>query len=365
VRDRLADLARGERPDHAGLAYEVWAPVDRSGKVDETQRDAWLSRFEKIPVPVGYGDAFQRWARSLAGADTRRVLVRATSRLLIGHGNPAPTDVGLTLHRTWGVPVIPGSSLKGLAASYVEAVYGPDAPNQDPTRTPFAGVGWEGKRIARGPGDAYRRLFGAPDADDRSPASRGEVVFHDALWVPAEGEALPLARDVLTVHQKGYYGSAGATWPNDYDGPNPVAFLTVVPGARFLVALSGPEELLDVALRCATEALDAWGIGGKTAAGYGRLVVDKGHGIAASALARQRSAKLDELQAWMERPEVQGLRLLDRIEAIERDWIEALVVLPAPDREEGRRLVRSFVSSDKRTKERLRQLLGRLSGSGE
>lgn len=365
MRDRLGDLARAERPDHAGLAYDVWAPVDRSGKVGDTQRDAWLSRFETIPIPVGYGDAFRRWERALDGADTRRVVVRATSRLLLGHGNPAPTDVGLTLHRTWGVPVIPGSSLKGLTASYVEAVYGPDVPAEDPARTPFAGVGWEGKRIARGPGDAYRRLFGAPDADDRSPASRGEVVFQDALWLPADGQALPLARDVLTVHQKGYYGSAGATWPNDYDGPNPVAFLTVVPGARFLVALSGPEDLLDVALRCVTEALDAWGVGGKTAAGYGRLVVDKGPGIAASAPARQRSTTLGELLSWMDLPDVKALRPLDRIAAIERRWIEVLAALPAADREEGRRLVRSFVPSDKRTKERLRQILGRLTGPGE
>ncbi len=71
-------------------------------------------------------------------------------------------------------------------------------------------------------------------------ASAGAVVFHDALYVPRScADDRPFAADVLTVHQKAYYDSEGATSPNDYDSPNPVAFLTVRPGARLLFALSG------------------------------------------------------------------------------------------------------------------------------
>ncbi len=63
MRDKLNEPARRDRPDHAGLAYERWAPVDANGKVDETAREDWLDRLEKIPRPKGYEVAYGRWAR--------------------------------------------------------------------------------------------------------------------------------------------------------------------------------------------------------------------------------------------------------------------------------------------------------------
>ncbi|MFN3484738.1 MAG: type III-B CRISPR module RAMP protein Cmr6, partial [Planctomycetota bacterium] len=104
-------------------------------------------------------------------------------------------------------------------------------------------------------------------------ASAGLVTFHDALYVP--GSALgdrPFAADGLTVHQKPYYESSGGSWPNDYDSPNPVAFLTVRPGVRLLFALSGPADWTKLAERLLRDALENWGVGGKTSSGYGRLI---------------------------------------------------------------------------------------------
>lgn len=286
-------------PDHAGLAYDIWSPIGAEAKRDEEQRDArpkgldekdkarresWFGALERLNAPQGYRVAYKRWERTLRASGALVFKVRAKSRLLVGHGNPAPTEVGLTLHRTWGVPMIPGSALKGLLAHYVRVTYGPaeetaahprDPQHPEPDRAPFQGVTWEGKRLVQGPGDVYRRIFGAPDVDGSNPlelgACRGKVVFEDALWVP-EQDKIPLARDILTVHQKSYYRSA--ILPNDYDEPQPIAFLTVRPGARFLIALSGPADekpLLLRARRYLEEALEEWGVGGKTAAGYGRL----------------------------------------------------------------------------------------------
>src|SRR5690606_17987305 len=53
------------------------------------------------------------------------------------------------------------------------------------------------------------------------------------------------------------------------DSPNPVAFLTVRPKCRFLLALSGPSEWTDLAGKLLADALASWGVGGKTSAGYG------------------------------------------------------------------------------------------------
>jgi len=293
-------------PDHVGLAYDAWAPVrDDDGKVPDAERAQWLSQLAGIAVPADYSRSFERWRGSFSMAGDRVFELALASRLLVGHGNSSATGVGLTVHHTWGVPVIPGSALKGLVAHFVDAAYGPGEPEQTPweqegderTRADYQGVTWRGPRIKRGPGAVYRLLFGAPDAEEddamrqrgfAAGASAGLVTFHDALYVAGSSkDDKPFATDVVTVHEREYY-EAGLTWvrwsqrrdhrapqvpsPNDYDSPNPVAFLTVRPGARMLFALSGLPDWTELAARLLCDALERWGVGGKTSAGYGRLI---------------------------------------------------------------------------------------------
>ncbi len=277
-------------PDHVGLAYDAWAPVGEDGKVSDGARASWLSALAAMAIPPDYSRSFERWKASFSAPSDRVFELVLASRLLVGHGNSSAIDVGITVHHTWGVPVIPGSALKGLVAHFVDAAYGPDNPTLPPweqcgderVRTDYQGVTWRGRRVERGPGAVYRALFGAPNAegDDAmrergfdAGTSAGVVAFYDALYVPKGGaEDKPFAADVLTVHQKAYYDSSGASLPNDYDSPNPVAFLTVRPGARMLFALSGPADWTELTERLLRDALDQWGIGGKTSAGYGRLI---------------------------------------------------------------------------------------------
>ena len=271
-------------PDHLALAYNAWAPVSETdGKVPDQQRQGWLAKLAAIAVDGDYRHAFERWKSSFDRPGDRTFEVTLASRLLIGHGNSSATDVGLTVHHTWGVPVIPGTALKGLLAHYVEASYGPEPDNDDELRERFRGVTWRGSRILRGPGEFSRVLFGAPDSDeDDGGAAAGRVTFHDALYVPNSGP--PFAVDVLTVHQKQYYdahmggGPASDRWPTDYDSPNPVSFLTVRPGVRFLIALSGPPDWTKLARQLLLDALARWGVGAKTSAGYGRRAVETDHG---------------------------------------------------------------------------------------
>lgn len=286
------ELRKEWTPGHAGLALDRWtppkAPSDRGGRKEsarsEQARDEWLDRVAQCRCPPDYRAAFERWRASLRGAVY--FAVKAVSRVAIGTGNASPLEVGLTLHHTWGVPVLPGSALKGLAAHYVETVYGPGVGETAPDREPFRGVEWDNKhRIVRGPGAVFRRIFGAPDVSGPGEASRaasGEVVFHDALWVPDErGDEPFLARDVVTVHHGRYYGSGGDNdcWPDDGESPVPVPFLTVRPGSKFLVALDaagarGDDDAARLVERAAgylKDALREWGLGAKTAAGYGRF----------------------------------------------------------------------------------------------
>lgn len=277
-------------PTHIGLAYYTWAPVGSDGKIPDERRGSWLSELAGLSVSRDYARAFDLWKASFTSPGDRLFELTLASRLLVGHGNTSATDVGITVHHTWGVPIVPGPALKGLLAHFMDAVYGPDNPTPYPWEQPegeraragYQGVTWYGRRIARGPGEVYRALFGAPDADEDglfrergidAGASTGSVVFHDALYVPQSSHGdRPFAADVLTVHQKNYYDSSGEGWPSDYDRPNPIAFLTVRPGVRMLFALSGSPALSALAERLLVDALREWGVGGKTSAGYGRFV---------------------------------------------------------------------------------------------
>lgn len=293
MRTVLRDAVAGQIPEHLGLAYSNrWAPLgDRDGKVPDDVRARWLQRLCELPLSPDYAGAYQRWRRSLERDRSRAVEVELAGRLLVGHGDDSPTEVGLTVQHTWGAPLLPGRALKGLLNHYVDAVYGPDAKDVDPRdaalneeqreRARYRGVTYQGRRILYGPGDIHRGLFGAPavpgtDAGDGEEGSGGAVIFHDGWYIPsgpagAPGDR-PFAPDVLTVHHKDYYNQAGrAGGPNDYDPPNPVAFLTVRPGARFLLSLSGPPPWTALAFELLREALCEWGVGGKTAAGYGRV----------------------------------------------------------------------------------------------
>jgi len=263
-------------PHHVGLAYDAWAPVvvdgrpESLGKVLDDRRGEWLGKLAGLSIDRDYPHFYGRWKASFGEPDAHTFELALASRLLVGHGNSSGTDVGITVHHTWGVPVIPGSALKGLLAHYLDAVHGPGQEG-DPAREQCAGG-----QGSRGPGEVYRVLFGAPEAGGKSAparASAGMIQFHDAIYVPhSVPEDRPFAADVLTVHQKSYYDSTGQSWPNDYDDPIPVAFLTIRPCVRLLFALSGPADWRKLAERLLRNALEQWGVGGKTSAGYGRLV---------------------------------------------------------------------------------------------
>ena len=281
MRRIFAERIGGHVAEHFGLAYEMLAPPPAAqGKADVAAREEWLKRCAGIAVARDYSDFFDRWKKSFQDVSGWTGHAKAESRLLIGHGNASGAEIGLTVHRTWGVPVLPGSALKGLLAHYIDAVYGGNDTG-DATRAPWQGPVWEGQKLVRPPGAGFAALFGTtlaePDAENKQLGA-GLVTFHDALYEPESiKDNRPFARDVLTVHQKSYYDHQNssrpepAPWPTDWDDPVPVGFITVRPGAEFLLALTGPQEWCTCARDLLKQALAEWGVGGKTSAGYGRL----------------------------------------------------------------------------------------------
>lgn len=287
----------------------------------------------------------------------------------IGHGTSSATGVGvgLTLHHTWGVPLLPGSALKGLTAQYVQTVYCPELGAEQPEREPFRGTNWKDSRPVHPPGAVFRRLFGAPEVDElEACGSQGAVTFHDALWVPAEGAML--ARDVLTVHQRAYYEGGGKHWPVDYDDPNPVSFLTVAPAQRFFVALEarGDQVLLEWAARYLCEALESWGVGGKTVAGYGRFVREAPEPQsqkrpAAPAMRSPESPSLKEWRDWVEEQKARQVPQRQQFQQVEWEWTERLLTLTQPEKLEAARLLKKALNLKREDeRQRLDELLARL-----
>jgi len=233
---------------HAGLWLDQGlADLIEGGPAKQRLYDDLLGA---ATVPEDYRRFYQRWLQSIQALEPCTRLAEATTlgRMVVGLGAESILEISITLHRTYGVPIIPGSALKGLAAAAAHKhLEHPD---------------WLKIREDGTMGPSHRILFGDTE-------SSGYVTFHDALWIP-EGERLFLDLDVMTVHHPGYYQQEGLP-PADWDNPTPVAFLSA--RGRFLLAVTGPEEWAKAAMDILTEALDQDGIGAKTAAGYGRMSV--------------------------------------------------------------------------------------------
>jgi CRISPR-associated protein Cmr6 len=173
-----------------------------------------------------------------------RLLATPEWRLAAGLGNNANAhEVGLALHGTYGWPVIPGSSLKGLALAWARA-----SSEVKP--------------------DDVERVFG-------TTKHAGSVRFLDAI--PAD-QPVAVEADVLTPHVKPYYDSVANGSPHplvppaEYHNPVPVTFLTV--RGTYAVDLYGPDQQdLKLAAEWLRQAGEELGAGAKTAAGYGYLAM--------------------------------------------------------------------------------------------
>ncbi|MGL4423277.1 MAG: type III-B CRISPR module RAMP protein Cmr6 [Gemmataceae bacterium] len=225
-----------------------------------------------IPCEL-YQNALQRWRDSLPELTASIELqTPEKSRLIVGLGTENVLEAGITLHHTYGMPILPGSALKGLAAHYCDQIWGENEPKfKKPTpEDDKAYRQWINGRGPEPDQNYHRLLFGSTE-------DGGCLLFHDAWYIP-DPKVIPLRLDVMTPHHPKWLD--GSVAPTDFDSPIPVPFLSVT--GKFLVAVSwcGPaapiaQKWLEKSLECLRDALFHWGIGGKTSSGYGRFDEDK------------------------------------------------------------------------------------------
>lgn len=312
---------------HLGLLLGRYAPrqvIDNDAWDDRGRvkwRDHWLRqdvlpRFVvSQPRPAGWQrllDAvYQRWQAVTAGAT--RFEAQARGRLVVGLGGKGVLEFGLTLQHVTGLPVIPGSALKGLARTYglltIAAELGvPVLPpsqvstlNEKNHASPLeildaALVASNGGReealkplsdvlknvdakIVRLLADKldnltaashYRSAFGSQEAG-------GVCIFYDAVVAGLPQNGTLFEADVMTPHFVEYYTTSGEQPPHDAGNPNPITFMTVAAGTTFAFAVglrpggdaAARDQAREQAVLWLQAALRELGIGAKTAAGYG------------------------------------------------------------------------------------------------
>ncbi len=257
-RNNLRELDFENSPTNASLWLNKYIREQKSEGQESTAKQDLVNQVSNIEVPEIYESFFNDiWKPSLEKYTPQ--CIEIGGRMIIGLGAESVLETSITLHRTYGVPYIPGSALKGLAASYAHR---------------FMGEGWnkvtkETKKI----GEAHRLMFGSQD-------SAGYIIFHDALYVPNSYKnkpKYPLEADILTVHHQKYYQGDGVA-PADWDSPVPIPLLSAQ--GQYLLAVSANsgdatfnKKMTDLAIQILELALKAEGVGAKTSSGYGRANV--------------------------------------------------------------------------------------------
>ena len=271
-RAKLESVELG-RTTHPGLWLEKYLRNSKKGDssakqtlVDEVIRATKGVR-ERATEDIRelYRDYFQRYKEALASRPglTFAAKGRTVGRLSVGLGASAVLETSITLHRTYGVPYIPGSALKGLASSYA-AKYWKDK-------------GWsrsfDGGKTKRG--NLQELIFGTTDES-------GLVIFFDALPDPGGEDVWELNPDVITVHHPDYYQGKNKP-PADWDSPTPVPFITARGTFHFFLGLvplpeselEAGKKVLTLAGKLLQQALEKEGVGAKTTIGYGHFRFDE------------------------------------------------------------------------------------------
>lgn len=241
----LQDIQIGECTN-MGLWLQKY--LDRSVDSDDEKANCKLvEEVSSISEPAIYARFYESWKETLVNSGALPKKAKVDTRLAINLGSESVLETDIALLHPFGMPYIPGSALKGLAAFYARNELDPQT--------------WE-----KGT-EAYRILFGDGDQP-------GYVTFFDALYIPGTGyKGKVLWADIITPHHSEYYQGKEDAAPADWDDPTPIPFLTAT--GEYLIALAGPQDWVKAAFKILEHALLEKGIGAKTSSGYGRMRLEK------------------------------------------------------------------------------------------
>lgn len=262
IRKNLAGLI--ERADfaHLGLLMSKGFAASSLAERSDSDRaehihDIVRKGNAQIKNKSAYFSAYLNWKLVLEQLpDIESFGMSLSSTLFIGNSHDNALETNCNFHQVYGVPMIPGSSIRGMLRHYMLDL----------------GVSEEQMLF----------LFGSePGADTKADESAGKeglhagcLVFYDALWVPSNGQG-PLCFDILTPHHGDYYIQQGKVPATDFDVPVPVPQLGVQ-GDFWFVFSCTHSAWRSIVKDLLLKALSEHGVGSKTSLGNGIFKLDSG-----------------------------------------------------------------------------------------
>ena len=203
------------------------------------------NKFPKIFSPKkDFNNYYNQIKKSLFKTDELKLKIN--DKLIIGLGYPSVYETSITLHHIYGVPYIPGSAIKGSFRSYIIETY------FDKNEEKALKEKW------------FVNIFGNQE-------KQGKVIFFDAFSNDVE-----IQKDIMNSHYPDYYD--GNEHPTDDQNPRPINFLAVTGTFKFMFGVKKDFKIEINKNRCPVlkfikenleKSLKEFGIGAKTAVGYG------------------------------------------------------------------------------------------------
>jgi CRISPR-associated protein Cmr6 len=246
TKEVIKNIVSQKSPLNIGLffdKYVAWYKERDKKKCGIRKQISLLRKDQSLKVPFylvprdlyeNYRKRFELLIHNLEALNYKigKLDLKLRWRLAINLGAVSVYETSLLFHRNYGVPIIPGSAVKGVAHHYAE----------------------EYRKIPEA-----AKIFGRRD-------KKGEVMFFDALPIIDQKRDF-IVLDVMNIHYGDYYQKGEV--PGDWMNPNPVFFLTVERVKFRFTIVSKDEKLKEKAVELLKEAVSTMGIGAKTSAGYG------------------------------------------------------------------------------------------------
>lgn len=297
------------RCESRSLFFDKFADPSAKDSGAQTPRTDWFNRLIRLKPILLKRDLWSQWLGELGLASSDLVLANLQSRLIVNAAGGVMENAGLCLDR-FGVPYIPGSAVKGcarrMAIQLLIAARGTNRPVDELARL-LADIavifGWSQNDwgLDKDKRGCLKSDFAYGVGVDKWPAvcriTRSLVLGVDpekpedfghfagaVCFLPAYARELPandLELDVVTCHHPKYY-QRERDLATDDEEPNPVKFMAVAAGTTFAfatLALRGERASIShsgaklhiLARDWLREGLNTFGLGAKTAAGYGWL----------------------------------------------------------------------------------------------
>jgi CRISPR-associated protein Cmr6 len=260
-------LPNANAAPNLSLKYYKWADIykDKIDKHDKkkvtpfgdtiSDKGIFLRSFVALSKQEVYANAFSVRRKYFEKIEGEKFTMTTACRLVFGMGYDHPTEIGFMFDWTTGLPIIPGSSLKGAA------------------RAAALDTGWSEDQITE--------IFGKEMKPGEKDSQGGRIIFLPAWPIVDKNKAF-LDLDVMTPHYAEYYQESKP--PADYYSPRPLKFITVPAGIKYQFCLVDNYPLHTAQSRNESEkeinylqkaaeilkvALTDYGVGAKTNVFYG------------------------------------------------------------------------------------------------